>query len=128
MDDAKKLRKEPRFLEMVQLFVRRASKISGVPKDRRKYIKECDSILRVNFPVILDNGKIEKITGYRAQHKHHWLPVKGGTRYAPDIDLQETMALSTLMTFKLAIANIPFGGAKGGVKIDPTKYSKRELE
>ena len=65
---------------------------------------------------------------YRAQHKHHQLPVKGGTRYAEDIDVQEVMALASLMTFKLAIAGVPFGGAKGGVKVDPKKYSKAELE
>jgi len=66
LEGAKKLRKEPRFLEMVQLFVRRASKLSDVPYDRRKYYKECDSILSVNFPIIKDDGSIEKITGYRA--------------------------------------------------------------
>ena len=56
------------------------------------------------------------------------MPVKGGTRYAPDITLQETVALAALMTFKLTVANIPFGGAKGGIRIDPSKYSDRELE
>jgi glutamate dehydrogenase (NAD(P)+) len=71
---------------------------------------------------------LETITCYRAQHKHHFLPTKGGTRYAAHIDLQETTALATLMTFKLTIGDIPFGGAKGGVKIDPTKYSKNELQ
>jgi glutamate dehydrogenase (NAD(P)+) len=65
---------------------------------------------------------------YRAQHKHHKLPVKGGTRYADSIDLQEVMALASLMTFKLTIADVPFGGAKGGVKINPMNYSQREIE
>jgi len=56
------------------------------------------------------------------------MPVKGGTRYSPDITLQETVALASLMTFKLTVAGIPFGGAKGGIRFDPTKYSQSELE
>lgn len=71
---------------------------------------------------------IETLTCYRAQHKHHFMPVKGGTRYAPDITLQETVALASLMTFKLTVANIPFGGAKGGIRFDPSKYSQGEVE
>lgn len=65
---------------------------------------------------------------YRAQHKHHKLPVKGGTRFSSVMDLQETMALASLMTFKLTIADVPFGGAKGGIKFDPKNYSIGEVE
>ena len=71
---------------------------------------------------------IEVFTCYRAQHKHHFMPVKGGTRYALDMSLQETVALASLMTFKLTIGNIPFGGAKGGIRFDPKEYSAAELE
>ena len=121
-------KKEPRFLENVQMFFNKAAKTTGIPDDWLELIRSCDSIIRFTFPIRRDNGKIETITAYRAQHKHHFLPVKGGTRYAPGIDLQETMALATLMTYKLCVADVPFGGAKGGVSIDPKLYSQNELE
>lgn len=76
----------------------------------------------------MDDGTIKVITCYRAQHSTHALPVKGGTRYSEDISLQEVEALASLMTFKLAIADVPFGGGKGGVGIDPRKLSTAELE
>ena len=73
----------------------------GVPVS--KNIKQAgDSVIRFTFPIRRDNGTIETVIAYRAQHKHNHLPVKGGTRYAPGMDLQETMALASLMTFKLA--------------------------
>jgi glutamate dehydrogenase (NAD(P)+) len=120
--------KEPRFLEQVELFFNRAASKTGISKDYLELIRTCDNIIRFSIPIRLDNGSIENIICYRAQHKHHKLPVKGGTRFSPDMDLQEVMALASLMTFKLTIADVPFGGAKGGIKIDPKKYSQRELE
>jgi len=117
------IKKEPRFLEQVKLFFNRAASKTGISQDYLDLIMACDCIIRFSFPVRRDNGTIETVVGYRAQHKHHKLPVKGGTRYADDMDLQESMALASLMTFKLQIADVPFGGAKGGVKIDPSKYS-----
>lgn len=119
---------EPRFLEQVELFFNRAASRTNVPKDYLDMIKICDNVIRFAIPIKRDNGQMEQILCYRAQHKHHKLPVKGGTRYNENIDLQEVMALASLMTFKLTIADIPFGGAKGGVKIDPKKYSEREIE
>jgi glutamate dehydrogenase (NAD(P)+) len=80
----------------------------------------------LNLTVIHTNWDVE--TSYRAQHSHHALPVKGGTRYANDMTLQEVEALACLMTFKLAIADVPFGGAKGGVRINPREHSTGELE
>jgi len=119
---------EPRFLEQVELFFNRAASKTGISKDYLEMIRTCDNVIRFSIPIRRDNGTIENIICYRAQHKHHKLPVKGGTRYSPDMDLQEVMALASLMTFKLTIADVPFGGAKGGVKIDPKLYSLREIE
>jgi glutamate dehydrogenase (NAD(P)+) len=114
---------EPRFLEQVELFFNRAAAKTGISDDYLELIRSCDAVIRFRIPVKRDNGNLESITCYRAQHKRYKLPVKGGTRYSDHIDLQETIALASLMTFKLLVADIPFGGAKGGVKIDPSKYS-----
>lgn len=119
---------EPRFLEQVELFFNRAAAKTNIQEDYLEQIKSCDTVVRFNIPLVRDNGTVESVTCYRAQHKHHHLPVKGGTRYSEHIDLQESMALASLMTFKLTVAGIPFGGAKGGVKINPQKYSQSELE
>ncbi len=84
--------------------------------------------LLVNFPVVMDSGEVVCFEGYRVQHNASRGPTKGGIRYHPDVDLDETTALAMWMTWKCAVANIPYGGAKGSVKVDPRKLSKRELE
>jgi len=84
--------------------------------------------LIVNFPVVFDNGEVQVFQGYRVQHNSSRGPTKGGIRYHPDVDLDETTALSMWMTWKCAVANIPYGGAKGSVKVDTKLLSKRELE
>ncbi len=84
--------------------------------------------LIVRFPVVLDNGEVEVFEGYRVQHNSSRGPTKGGIRYHPDVDLDETSALAMWMTWKCAVVNIPYGGAKGGVKVDVKQLSKRELE
>lgn len=84
--------------------------------------------LIVNFPVVLDNGEVQVFQGYRVQHNTSRGPTKGGIRFHPDVDVNETTALAMWMTWKCAVANIPYGGAKGSVKVDTKKLSKRELE
>ena len=82
----------------------------------------------VHFPVSMDDGRIEMFTGYRVQHSQARGPGKGGIRYAPDVTLDEVRALASWMTWKCAVVNIPFGGAKGGVICDPKTMSQGELE
>jgi glutamate dehydrogenase (NAD(P)+) len=91
-------------------------------------IKQTKRELIVHFPVKMDDGHIEVFTGYRVQHNMTRGPGKGGIRYHPDVDLDEVRALSMWMTWKAAVVNIPFGGAKGGVQCDPKSMSFRELE
>jgi glutamate dehydrogenase (NAD(P)+) len=90
-------------------------------------IKQCNAVYRMHFPVKVGD-KIEVIKAYRVQHSHHKTPCKGGIRFATNVNLDEVMALAALMTYKCAIVNVPFGGAKGGISIDPRKYSAYDLE
>jgi glutamate dehydrogenase (NAD(P)+) len=90
-------------------------------------IKQCNSVLRLHFPVKVGN-KTEVIKAYRVQHSHHKLPCKGGIRFSDMVNLDEVMALAALMTYKCAIVNVPFGGAKGGIAINPKNYDVYTLE
>ena len=120
---------EPRFLEMfVEFFDRAAEHIKGIEEGSLEMIKGCDSVLRVTFPLKRSDGSIDVIQGYRAQHSHHRLPVKGGFRFAPTVNIQQIEALAGLMTLKCATVDVPFGGGKGGVCIDPNDYEPVELE
>ena len=91
-------------------------------------LKRPKRALIVDVPIIMDDGKIQHFEGYRVQHNLSRGPGKGGIRYHPDVELNEVMALSAWMTIKTAVLNLPFGGAKGGVRVDPRKLSARELE
>lgn len=100
----------------------------GLEEGLQKVLRQPNREIIVHFPVLMDNGKIEVFTGYRVQHSVARGPGKGGIRYSPDVNLDEVRALASWMTWKCAVVNIPFGGAKGGVICDPRKMSQGELE
>ncbi len=115
------------FFQSVEKSFDKAAKFTAWDTGLLEQIKQCNSVLRMHFPVKV-NDKIEVIKAYRVQHSHHKAPCKGGIRYSPEVNLDEVMALAALMTFKCAIVNVPFGGAKGGITIDPKKYTVYDLE
>lgn len=104
-----------------------AASFTDWPKGLLAQIRECNSVYQMKFPVRIGNH-YEVIEAYRVQHSQHRLPTKGGIRYSEMVDQEEVMALATLMTFKCAIVDVPFGGAKGGIKINPRKYKVEELQ
>ncbi len=116
------------FFKQVNLHFDRAAKLTEYEPGLLEQIKSCNSVYHFSFPLKRDDGSIEVIHAWRAEHSHHKLPVKGGIRYAMTVNEDEVMALAALMTYKCAIVDVPFGGAKGGVKISKHKYSQAELE
>jgi len=100
---------------MVHTYFDKASSLTHIPKDYLEYYKSADCVIKFTIPLIRDDGKVESINAFRAQHKLHRLPVKGGTRYSQHLNFEEVEALSCLMTMKNAVLNLPYGGAKGGI-------------
>ncbi|XP_063152521.1 glutamate dehydrogenase, mitochondrial-like [Candoia aspera] len=143
---AKEADEEPSFLGIVEIYCNRAARVVEkelvkrlrTPKDENERmlrvrgvldaVRTCGHVLEVAFPVRRDSGCWEVIKGYRAQHSQHRLPCKGGIRYSKSVSVDEVKALAALMTYKCAVVDVPFGGAKAGVTIEPKNYSENELE
>ncbi len=118
---------EHSFYTTVQRNYDKAAALTDWPKGLLAQIRECNSVYQMRFPVKVGNH-YEVIEAYRVQHSQHRQPTKGGIRYSAMVDQEEVMALASLMTYKCAIVDVPFGGAKGGIKISPHKYSENDLK
>lgn len=116
------------FFESVERSFDKAAGFTKWDPGILEQIKACNSVYRMRFPVKRDNNTIEVIEAYRVQHSQHKSPCKGGIRFSDEVNQDEVMALAALMTYKCAIVNVPFGGGKGGIKINPRNYSVYELE
>lgn len=116
------------FSEQVNRHFDRAAEFSGLPADLLSQIRKSNSIYKMSFPIKRDNGSIEVIDAFRVEHSHHRRPTKGGIRFSTAVDQDEVEALAALMTYKCAVVDVPYGGAKGGVSIDRKQYSAAELE
>lgn len=116
------------FVQQVSRNFDRAAALTSHDKNLLSQIRECNALYEVAFPIQRDDGTIEVIHGWRAEHSHHRLPTKGGIRYSMAVNADEVAALAALMTYKCAIVEAPFGGAKGGIRIARHQYSRSELE
>lgn len=128
--DIKNVKKQPvrgMMDNVMQQFNKAANQIDLNP-NISKILSITNNEIIVNFPVKMDNGEVEVFTGYRVQHNNALGPYKGGLRYHPTVDIDAARALAMWMTWKTSLAGLPYGGGKGGIKLDPSKYSKAEIE
>jgi glutamate dehydrogenase (NAD(P)+) len=121
-------KKKPSMYESVKKQFDAAADRMDLNPNIRKILATTNTEIIVHFPVRLDDGTVEVFTGYRVQHNNALGPYKGGLRYHPDVDINAAKALATWMTWKTSLAGLPYGGGKGGVQLDPKKYSAGELE
>src|SRR5678809_962760 len=116
------------FFENVTRSFDKAARFTKWESGVLERIKACNAVYQMRFPIKRDDGSIEVIEAYRVQHSQHKTPCKGGIRFSDAVNQDEVMALASLMTYKCAIVNVPFGGGKGGIKINPVSYTPYELE
>ncbi|ESU25005.1 glutamate dehydrogenase [Flavobacterium enshiense DK69] len=119
---------QPSMYENVKIQFEKAANVMGLDDTVKKILSSTNNEIIVNFPVKMDNGTVEVFTGYRVQHNNVLGPYKGGLRYHPTVDIDAARALATWMTWKTSLAGLPYGGGKGGIQLDPKKYSQGELE
>ena len=127
VDDAKEIKEDNPFESMMQRFDEAAGRLNLDP-NIYKILRWPNREITLYIPVMMDDGNYQVFTGYRVQHNFARGPAKGGLRYSPDVSLDEVRALAAWMTWKCAVVNIPFGGAKGGIICDPREMSPVELE
>ncbi len=119
---------ELKFFEQVNWNFDKAARYTNFEPGLLEQVKSCSNVYHITFPLERDNGTIEVIHAWRAEHSHHILPTKGGIRFAANVNEDEVTALAALMSYKCAVVDVPFGGAKGCVKISKHMYSESELE
>jgi len=117
-----------RALDATQLYFTRAAEHLGLQSRVCQLLADANRELQVQLPIEMDDGHLATFTGYRVQHNNARGPMKGGLRYHPEVDLDEVRSLAALMTWKTAVVNLPYGGAKGGIAVDIHQLSERELE
>jgi glutamate dehydrogenase (NAD(P)+) len=122
------MNQQPSFWDQVCRNFDKAAAHTRHPKGMLEQIRGCNAVYRMMFPVKKDDGSVEVVYAWRAEHSHHKLPTKGGIRYSLSVNEDEVMALAALMTYKCAIVDVPFGGAKGGIQINVRDYTQDELE
>ena len=115
-------------LDSIHLYFNRAAEQLGITENVRQLLLTSKREVQVQIPVEMDGGELQTLIGYRVQHNDARGPMKGGLRYHPEVDLDEVRSLASLMTWKTAVVDIPYGGAKGGISVDPHQLSRRELE
>jgi len=115
-------------LDATKLYFNRAADHLELPESSRQFLNTAKREVQVQIPVEMDDGRLQSFLGYRVQHNDARGPMKGGLRYHPEVDLDEVRALAALMTWKTAVVNLPYGGAKGGIALDPAKMSLNEIE
>src|SRR5690606_37340241 len=119
---------EPHFFNDVCQVFDQAAQFTNRDQGLLNQIKACKSVYRFQFPIRRESGQIEVVDAWRVQDSHHKSPTMGGIRYSELVNEDEVMALAALMSYKCAIVNVPFGGAKGGIKINTKEYTVKELE